>query len=188
MLELCLKGVLTLAHVTRGHYLASLLLGAVFGIAAALFSPSQMFMLLPFVMLTNLRPGAFLIFIVAVLSPFAEELAKILPPFFLKTQENLEINVIEWMQLGVTSAFGFSLLENLSYFWLFINTFSLHSAIWLLLMRFLISTPMHLTATTIASYGVGNWDNYNEGEYLVFLAIAMLIHGLFNFGTITLGF
>ncbi len=177
-----------LIHVTRAHYLVSLLLGAVFGIAAALFSSSQMLMLLPFVGFTNLQPGVFLIFVVVILSPFAEELAKILPPLFLKTQENLEINVVEWMQLSVTSAFGFSLLENLSYFWLFVNAFGTHSAVWLLLLRFLLSTPMHLMATTIASYGVGNWDNYDEGEYFVFLAIAMIVHGLFNLGTIMLGF
>lgn len=177
-----------LIHVTRTHYLVSLLLGAVFGIAAALFSSSQMLMLLPFVGFTNLQLGVFLIFLVVILSPFAEELAKILPPLFLKTQENLEINVVEWMQLGVASAFGFSLLENLSYFWLFVNAFGTHSAVWLLLLRFLLSTPMHLTATTIASYGVGNWDNYDEGEYFVFLVIAMIVHGLFNFGTIMLGF
>ena len=175
-------------RVARVHYLASLLLGAVFGVAAALFSSSQMLMLLPFVSFTNLQPGVFLIFLVVVLSPFAEELAKILPPLFLKNQENLEINVVEWMQLGVASAFGFSLLENLSYFWLFVNTFGMHGAVWLLLLRFLLSTPMHLTATTIASYGVGIWDNYDEGEYFVFLVIAMIVHGLFNFGTIMLGF
>jgi len=183
-----LEGALRLIHVTRAHYLVSLLLGAVFGIAAALFSSSQMLMLLPFVGFTNLQPGVFLIFVVVILSPFAEELAKILPPLFLKTQENLEINVVEWMQLSVTSAFGFSLLENLSYFWLFVNAFGTHSAVWLLLLRFLLSTPMHLMATTIASYGVGNWDNYDEGEYFVFLAIAMIVHGLFNLGTIMLGF
>lgn len=175
-------------HINRAHYFVSLLLGAVFGIAASLFSTSQMIMLLPLVFFRETRLNILLIAAVAILAPFAEELAKILPPFFLKTQENLDLGVVEWMKLGVTSAFGFSLLENLSYFWVFINLLGTNIAVWLLLLRFLLSTPMHLMTTTLASYGVGSWENYGEGEYFVFLALAMIIHGLFNLGTLMLEF
>jgi len=175
-------------RINRSHYFVSLLLGAVFGIAASFFSTSQMIMLLPFVFFEETQLNVLLIAAVAILAPFAEELAKILPPFFLKTQENLDLGVVEWMKLGVTSAFGFSLLENLSYFWVFVNLFGTNIAVWLLLLRFLLSTPTHLMTTTLASYGVGSWDNYGEGEYFVFLALAMVVHGLFNLGTLMLGF
>ncbi len=176
-----------MVNISRAHYLASLLLGAVFGVGAAIFNTKQMILLLPFVAFQDIYANVILIVVAVMIAPFAEELVKILPPFFLKTQENIEPSVIEWVQLGVVSALGFSLLENLSYFFTFINIFGMYGAVWLLLLRFLLSTPLHLTTTTIAAYGVGSWDNYGENEYFLFLIIAMIIHSLYNLGTIMLG-
>ncbi|MHA1582284.1 MAG: PrsW family glutamic-type intramembrane protease [Candidatus Baldrarchaeia archaeon] len=175
-------------QISRGHYLASLLLGAAFGFAASLFESTQIIPLLPYFILDNFQLNVYTLMVVVFLAPFAEEITKILPVFFLKTQENIELDVVGWMKLGITSALGFSLLENLSYFVLFSTFYQIYVAIWYLLLRFMLSTPLHLMATTIASYGIGNWDNYGEGKYLAFLAIAMVIHGLFNLGTMILEF
>lgn len=171
-----------LREVERSHLVTSWLLGACFGIGAAIFnSVHLMLIFIPITSETTVE--VFSLNLVTILVPFIEEITKLIPVFFLKNQENLDLDVDQWIYLGVFSALGFSVLENILYFLTFVNMYGYYAGFWLLLLRFLLTTPMHLTSTTIASYGAGEWDNCGEPKYLGFILIAIIIHSLFNYIT-----
>lgn len=115
-----------------------------------------------------------------LIAPVVEETMKISGVVFLKTQENIVVDVKKWIELGLLSALGFSVLENITYFMGFVSSTDVLTALELLAVRFMMSTPVHLTTTTIAAYGIGNYDISGKKNYIIWLFVAMLIHASFN--------
>lgn len=150
--------------------------GATAGFIAAFSNTLYMIFSVP---LAVFHVSLVMIFVVSFIAPVVEENAKIL--FHILYRENLKrLPIYYWVLLGMVSGLGFALLEDYSYFQTFYREFSAQESLNLLLMRLLF--PVHLLASATAGLGVGLWYKTKKFKYLViFIGIAMFIHGSFNF-------
>ena len=154
------------------------IIGGVFGMMAGIINTE--ILIIPSITSSNTTYSYTIIIGALIVAPFVEEIIKIAGIVFIKTQENINIWVHDWIELALFSALGFSVFENFLYFSQFLNSNQLNNALMLLSIRFLISTPLHLTTTSIAAYGIGNYDVTHLKKYLVYLLLAMIIHSMFN--------
>ena len=150
--------------------------GATSGFIAAFSNTMYLIFSVP---LAVFHVSLFILFVVSFIAPVVEENAKII--FHMLYSENLKrFPIYYWVLLGMFSGLGFALLEDYSYFQVFYLEYSLQESLNLLCMRLLF--PVHLLASAIAGLGVGLWYKTKKFKFLViFMIIAMFIHGSFNF-------
>ncbi len=108
----------------------------------------------------------------AVIAPSVEEVSKIFPVIVYFRDEDIGEN--EFLGYSLISALGFSLVENVMYALRGDAGFSL-----VMLIRFSISTPMHLIATFLTAYFYYRVTFLKKGNGLL-IGLGMLVHGIFN--------
>lgn len=122
-------------------------------------------------------------------APVVEESAKALGllPLVLARRWEEEDGLV----LGAASGLGFAATENLLYEYNELLTGTVLSWAVLALLRSLTSTVLHASATSMSGWGLSKWRLAAESKgtlgllggffvFAVFLATAMLMHGLFN--------
>jgi len=164
----------------KSVYFLSMFLGAAFGNLAGLYNSLFLtYLVIPFSPFEE-PVDLSLTILVTIIAPIAEEAVKLIPVMFLLSQEKIFLSLKGWIIMGGLAALGFSVFENFIYFLLFMNTYSFLVSLVLLLSRFMLSTPMHLSTTIIASYGVGMWHSYGFKKYLSAIPTAIILHSLYN--------
>jgi RsiW-degrading membrane proteinase PrsW (M82 family) len=161
----------------KPHYLIALGIGAIGGFIAA-FAET---LYAGIAVATLLVTGSLLSFVLAtVIAPFVEECVKPLGLLLLKEDQGLRFDLPSWAILGTIAGIGFGLAENIVYFSSALP-FGLDVSLWLLLMRTLLTVPLHSMNTTLTGFGIGLWQRSQDARLLVvFLVAAMIIHGSFN--------
>ena len=170
----------------KRSYFLSFFFGVIFGNLAGIFNSSFFtFLLIPFVSFNKYLYSFNIILILKVLAiiiaPILEELTKLIPIFFLIYQERGHIiNINQWIILSILAALGFSTFENIICFITFISLHKLNACLLLIVLRYMLATPMHLSSTLVTSYGVGVWYLYGIRSFLIFIPIGVGIHSLHN--------
>jgi RsiW-degrading membrane proteinase PrsW (M82 family) len=161
----------------RPHYLIALGIGAIAGLIAA-FAETFYVGIAAATLIFN---GSVLALALAtVIAPIVEESVKPLGLLLLKEDQGLKFNLPSWAILGTLAGIGFGITENFVYFASALP-FGLNVALSLLLMRTLLTIPLHSINTTLTGFGIGLWQRSQNARLLVvFLFIAMIIHGSFN--------
>jgi RsiW-degrading membrane proteinase PrsW (M82 family) len=166
------------------YILIGLGLGALSGFIAGL---AETFYTGYAVALYFLHPSIFVIFVVSVIAPFVEEQIKPLGLYFLKEEEVVSLSVRDWTILGSFAGLGFSLLENGLYAYQ-VSNYGSGVILALLGLRTLVDLPVHMIATSVTGFGIGLWARTGKVSYFLrFLAVAMLIHGCYNFAATMVG-
>ncbi|GEM_PF-6066752 len=167
-------------------YFLSFFFGVIFGNLAGIFN-SFFFtsLLIPFISFNehfySLNIILTLKVLAIIIAPILEELTKLIPMFFLISQERgYVININQWIILSILAALGFSTFENIIYFITFISLYKLDTCLLLIVSRYMLATPMHLSSTLVTSYGVGMWYLYDIRSFLTFIPIGVGIHSLHN--------
>lgn len=162
----------------RPHYLIALGIGAIGGFIAA-FAEA---LYIGIAAATLLVSGSlFALALATVIAPLVEESVKPLGLLLLKEDQGMKFDLQSWAILGSLAGIGFGFAENVVYF-LSALPFGLQVAFSLLLMRGLLTAPLHGITTTVAGFGIGLWQKSQNARLLLLcLVIAMTIHGSFNF-------
>ena len=161
----------------RPHYLIALGVGAIGGFIAA-FGET---LYIGIAAVTLLVSGSlFALALAIVIAPLVEESVKPLGLLLLKEDQGLKFDLPSWAILGSLAGIGFGFAENVVYFFSALP-FGLDVSFSLLLMRGLLTVPLHGISTTITGFGIGLWQKSQNARLLVlFLITAMIIHGSFN--------
>ncbi|MFO7791790.1 MAG: PrsW family glutamic-type intramembrane protease [Candidatus Saliniplasma sp.] len=169
-------------YVTATMIFAFLCFGATAGFIASISNTIYASMISPIGLLS---PTAFILFLVTFIAPLTEEPTKAAGFFLLDKNEAGKIPLFYWAFFGMIAGLGFALIENYSYFQQFFVVYSTRDSLYLLLMRF--SMPVHLIGSALAGIGVGLWRKKGRLFYLLlFILLAMLVHGSYNF-TVSIG-
>ncbi len=165
------------AHPKRAHYLISLGMGAIAGIIAAFGETFYLPLAFPVLAFDkSLLP----IIVATAIAPLVEEPAKPLGLLLLKEEERLIFDLPSWTVLGSLAGIGFGFAENIVYS-LAVLKFGLDVSLALLLMRGLLTAPLHGITTTMTGFGIGLWQKSENARLLLIpLVIAMTVHGSFN--------
>lgn len=168
----------------RLHFL-SFFLGIISGNLAGMVNLSFFtFLLVPFIGFKehSYLPGISLKLLAIIVAPIFEELAKLVPVFFILSQERgYLVNINQWLALSIVAALGFSIFENITYFIVFTSLYKIDTCLLLMILRYMLATPMHLSSTLVTSYGVGMWYLYNAKIFLIFIPMGIGVHSLYNF-------
>ncbi len=161
----------------RPHYLIALGIGAIAGLIAA-FAEAFYIGIAAATLIFN---GSVLALALAtVIAPIVEESVKPLGLLLLKEDQGLKFDLQSWVILGSLAGIGFGLAENVVYF-VSALPFGLDVSLSLLLMRTLLTVPLHSINTTLTGFGIGLWQRSKNARLLLaFLFTAMIIHGSFN--------
>lgn len=155
--------------------------GAIAGLANLIYG-------LPFIFIVGGSRSLFLLAVACIVAPIVEELCKPIGLYLIHTEEHPLLTIWCWLRLGMCAGLGFGLLENLIYT---INGFiigGLFVGVLILILRTLLSLPLHMLTTSIAGIGFGLWNRTLKAEYFgLALAISIIIHSMFNFTAIMLG-
>lgn len=159
------------------HYLIALGIGAIAGFIAA-FAEAFYIGIAAVTLIFN---GSVLALALAtVIAPIVEESVKPLGLLLLKEDQGLKFDLKSWAILGSLAGIGFGFTENVVYF-LSALPYGWGVAFSLLLMRGLLTAPLHGISTTITGFGIGLWQkSQNPRLLLICLVAAMVIHGSFN--------
>ena len=131
------------------------------------------------------NPDPVTILLAVIIAPFVEELAKPLGLYFLRYEEKPNLNLQEWALLGALAGLGFAIVENVMYA-SGVLQYGNEAAAMLLLLRFML--PLHMIASAVTGYGFGLWVKTKNTKYFAgCLAVAMLLHGLFNLAASVVG-
>jgi len=90
------------------------IIGGVFGMMAGIINTE--ILIIPSITSSNATYSYTMIIGALIVAPFVEEIIKISGIVFIKTQENINIWVHDWIELALFSALGFSVFENFLYF------------------------------------------------------------------------
>lgn len=179
-----LDRLLRLTNIKAEHALICLGIGASSGFVAGWANFSYIGFVSP---LFFVDQTVITIIAITIMAPFLEEQVKPLGLYLLKEEENISLSLMNWALLGLLSGLGFGLLENVFYA-IQAAEFGLDVALLLFSLRMLLSVPIHMISTMITGFGVGVWEKRDRGIYFIlYLAIAMVIHGLYNGVAILLG-
>ncbi len=164
-------------HPKRAHYLIALGIGAIAGGIAAFGETIYLSLAFPILFFDrSLIP----IVVATAIAPLVEEPAKPLGLFLLKEEERLSFDLAGWTLLGSLAGVGFGFAENIVYS-IGVLKFGLDVSLTLFLMRSLLTAPLHGVTTTMTGFGIGLWQKTGRARLLImFLVIAMTIHGSFN--------
>ena len=161
----------------RPHYLIALGIGAISGLIAA-FGETLYIGVAAFTLMVS--RSLFTLALTVAIAPLVEESTKPLGLLLLKEEERLRFDLPSWALLGSLAGVGFGFAENVVYFFAALP-FGLDVSFSLLFMRGLLTVPLHAMTTTFTGFGIGIWQkSRNAGALLLFLVIAMIIHGSFN--------
>ncbi len=135
----------------------------------------------PFWSLTEYTSGTYTFFLVVIVAPLVEEPVKALGVILMKKRlTELENGLIYGAAVGL----GFAATENI----LYLNNAlmaSLQVFIVTAVVRALTSTVLHASASGIAGFGIARSEILAKRgikkSWLPYLAVAILLHGLFNF-------
>ena len=161
----------------RPHYLIAIGIGAVSGLIAAFGE----ILYIGVAAVTLLVSGSlFTLATVVAIAPLVEESVKPLGLLLLKEEERLRFDLPSWALLGSLAGIGFGFSENVVYFFAALP-YGLGVSFSLLFMRGLLTVPLHAMTTTLTGFGIGMWQkSQNARALILFLVIAMIIHGSFN--------
>ncbi|MEW5936823.1 MAG: PrsW family glutamic-type intramembrane protease [Candidatus Thermoplasmatota archaeon] len=121
----------------------------------------------------------------SIVAPLVEESVKPVGLFVAYQEDRPNLTIQQWALLGLMAGLGFALLEDILYV-LSIVPFGADAALTLLGMRLLF--PVHMICTTLTGIGYGLWVKTRQPmHFILFIAIAMCIHGLFNFSASVVG-
>jgi len=122
------------------------------------------------------------LYLAVVIAPLVEESAKILGVIPLSGGSSWEAD--DGLVFGATAGLGFAATENLIYE---VNALAVGGFVaWVLIaiLRIVTSTLLHASATAMSGWGLTKWRAKRGVNglltFLVFLAIAMVMHGTFN--------
>lgn len=162
----------------KPHYLIALGIGAISGLIAAFGETLYLGIAAATLIISR---SLFTLALATAVAPLVEESTKPLGLLLLKEEEGLKFDLPSWAILGSLAGIGFGFAENVVYF-LSALPFGLDVSFSLLLMRGLLTVPLHGIATTITGFGIGLWQKSQNARLLLLtLFIAMIIHGSFNF-------
>jgi hypothetical protein len=132
---------------------------------------------------------SFMLVAVTLLGPLAEEIAKVaLPLYAVEARPFWFLSPLQIMMAGLLSAFCFSAIENVLYLRVYVPNPERELVIW----RWTVCVVLHVGCTLVASLGLMRvWrqvfftkqrPNLRLGA--PFLVAAVVIHGLYNAGTL----
>jgi protease PrsW len=163
--------------VKRAHYLIALGIGAIGGFIAAFGEALYLGVAAATLLISE---SLFVFAITAAIAPLVEESTKPFGLFLLKEDEKLRFEPQTWALLGSLAGIGFGFAENVVYA-ISAYRFGLEASIALLLMRGLLTAPLHGITTTCTGFGIGLWQKSGSPRPLfILLTLAMIIHGSFN--------
>jgi RsiW-degrading membrane proteinase PrsW (M82 family) len=161
----------------RPHYLIALGVGAISGIIAAFGETLYIGVAAAALLVSS---TLFTLAITVAIAPLVEESTKPLGLLLLKEDERLRFDLPSWALLGSLAGVGFGFAENVVYFFAALP-YGLSVSFSLLLMRSLLTVPLHGMTTTITGFGIGVWQKSGNARLLlVCLITAMIIHGSMN--------
>ncbi len=161
----------------RAHYLIVFGIGAIGGFIAAFGESLYVGLAAPTILI---NVSLFELALAVAIAPLVEESTKPLGLLLLKEEEKLRFNLPTWALLGSLAGIGFGFAENVFYF-LGVLGSGWSVALSLLLMRGLLTAPLHGMTTTLTGFGIGLWQKAGDPRRLVaLLVVAMVIHGSFN--------
>ena len=126
----------------------------------------------------------------AVLAPVVEETSKIIVPAMVLEKRPWRFSSAELLVVCAFSGLIFATVENLLYFFVYIPKDQL--TIGLLLWRLSVCTLLHVSCASISGVGLGRvWRAARENRSVAelsrasgFVIAAMVLHGLYNLGTL----
>ena len=119
------------------------------------------------------------VFTAVVVAPVAEEFSKVLAVLGAKDRH---AEPEDGLVYGAAAGLGFAATENLVYEGVALATGGVAGYVGTVLVRTVASTLLHASASAWAGYGLLKWQS-GHGSFLGalgWLALAMLLHGLFN--------
>jgi RsiW-degrading membrane proteinase PrsW (M82 family) len=122
-----------------------------------------------------------LMWLAVLLGPLVEEPAKAVILVFLSKRRMREEE--DGLVYGAAAGLGFSATENLAYELQALATHGFAGWLATSIMRMLTSTLLHASCSAVAGWGIarGKLQAGVDGSAWKYLAVAMLMHGLFNF-------
>jgi len=161
----------------RAHYLISFGMGAITGTIAAFGETLYLPLAIPVLFFDE---SLFPVIVATAIAPLVEEPAKPLGLLLLKEEERLSFDLPSWAILGSLAGLGFGFAENIVYS-LAVLEFGVDVSLALLLLRGLLTAPLHGITTTVTGFGIGLWQKTGNARLLLkALVVAMAIHGSFN--------
>ena len=164
-------------YITFTSIFSFLCFGATSGFIAAVSNTIYASIISPIGLIS---PTGFILFLVTVIAPLTEEPSKVAGFFLTDKEEAPKVPLFYWSFFGMVAGLGFALIEDYSYFQQFYGAYSTRDSLYLLLLR--LSNPVHLIGGALGGIGVGLWRKKNDLIYLIiFIFLAMFIHGSYNF-------
>jgi hypothetical protein len=127
----------------------------------------------------------------AVLAPVVEETSKIIVPAMILERRPWRFSsAVELLVVCAFSGLVFATIENFLYIFVYIPKEQL--TIGILLWRLSVCTLLHVSCASISGFGLGRvWRTASERRSMAeisraagFVVAAMVLHGLYNFGTL----
>jgi len=167
----------------RGRHVALAMgVGAIAGAFAMLGETGY---IVPSFALALIDPLFFSLLTVAIVAPLVEEAVKPIGLMVVWHEEQPDFRLVQWALLGFMAGLGFALMEDALYMY---GVASWGWGTMLMLLGTRLLFPVHMLCTTLTGTGYGLWTKTkNPWHFIFFLAVAMCIHGFFNFAVSVVG-